>query len=253
MRHNSKWIAGFVLGLLFLAGARSADAHSWCKTRSGCHWWAKRYTANARTGCFPSLIPFCWHHSGSCGSASTSCGHSCLPGGASASATNNSSGCFLSSGHTGLGWAADLQSAEPMRDDDQGGGRIVSTSEFDARGKTVAINLVEGEISSLAGGMPQRIEVYVFRDDSTEETPVEEPVRTKENTLWQGYVELRDGRLSSSGIDTRSFRVSTDSSGLSTASFANVRTQVSLAVSDVDVERLVVEVASTETNEPPTQ
>lgn len=253
MRHGNKTILTLLLGLALFAGSQAAEAHSWCKTRSGCHWWAKRFTANARTGCFPVLTPFCWHHSGSCGTASASCSHACLPGNASASATNSSAGCFLSSGHTGLGWAADLDSAEPMRDDDQGGGRIVSTSEFDARGKAVAINLVEGEISSLAGGMPQRIEIYVFRDDSTEDTPVEEPVRTKDNTLWQGYVELRDGRLSSSNIDTRSFRLSTDRSGLSTASFSNVKTAVAFPVSDADFERLVVEVVSTETNAPATK
>lgn len=246
---NTKLMTALVLGFALLAGARQADAHSSCKTRSHCGWLFKKYAANADTGCYPLLIPLCAHHSGSCGTASTSCSNACPIGNAAASASNSSSGCFLSTSHTGLGFAAALTSDTVLRDDDQGGGRIVSTADFDARGKGVAISLVDGQISSLAGGMAQRIEVYVFRDDTPEGVENDDPVRTRENTLWQGYVELRDGAVTASGFDPKAFVVATDRNGLSVASFANVRTGLSFNVSDADFDRLVVEVTSTETNQ----
>ncbi len=242
-----KGLAALLLGLFLVAGARQADADAWCKTRSHCWWLSKRYTANARTGCIPFIVPLCWHHSGGCGSAAASCSNACIVGNASASASNSSSGCFLSTSRTGLGVAGTSSPDLLAASNDRGNSRLTSSSDFDDARGTVTINLDSGELQALAGGNPERIEAYVFVDDAPEGQAVEEAIRTSRNTLWSGSVDLRNGVLTVNGFNKDAFRVSTDATGLTTVSISGARAVVPVSTDPVLFERLVVEVTSTET------
>jgi hypothetical protein len=141
--------------------------------------------------------------------------------------------------------------ARATRDDDQGGHEVYSRTEFDDVTHTVTISLDRGEISALRGGLAGRLDVYVLRDDTTEDQvkPGEEapdPVPTPENTLWHGSVVLSDGSLAVTGFDPTAFRVTTDQKGLSRASFANVQAVQRFDVKDEDFDNLVVRVVTSE-------
>ena len=241
---------GFFMVLAFAAEQANADA--WCNTRNKCRWWAKKYTANTRVGCAALPLPLCQQHSGDCDwTADLHCGwRNCLWGGGDAAAHNGTSGCYQWFDRSGQGLAGDPTTPQ-TRDDDQGKSEIYSRSSFDDARHAVTINLDRGAISALQGGMSGRLDVYIVRDDTTEDQvrPGEEgpdPVPTPTNTLWQGSVVLSDGRLTVTGFDAKAFKVTTDSAGLSTATFANVTTVQSLTVSDADFDKLVVRVVAGE-------
>ena len=252
MRSN-KIFLGLGLFMVFLLVAQQADAHAWCTTRNKCHWWAKKFTANAQVGCIGFSVPLCYRHSGDCDwTANLSCGwRNCLWGGGDAAASNGWNGCSTWTTRSGQGLAGEPTTTTTTRDDDQGGHEVISRADFDDATHTVTINLDRGEISALQGGMAARFDVYVLRDDVTEdqvkpgdEAPDPEP--TPANTLWKGSIVLRDGRLTVTGFDPAAFRVVTDEKGLSHVTFANVRTVQKLDVTDADFANLVVRVVADE-------
>ncbi len=235
-----------VLGLVLFFSALQADASAWCNTRNHCHWWSKRYTANAHVGCIGFSLPLCYQHSGGCGSASANCGwKSCLIGGASASASNGSGGCYTSTSHTGLGIAGTAATAAPC-DNEQGGSYASTSAQFDDASQTVAISFGEGELGAIRGGKAARVQVFIFRDETPEGVENDEPKRTPENTVWEGSIALENGVVSAKGLDVRSLGVKTDENGYSTLSLAGVRALVPLALSDADWDSLIVQVVADE-------
>lgn len=251
MRSN-RILLGFGIFLVFLLAAEQADAHAWCNTRNKCRWWAKKYTADTLVSCIGYPLPLCRQHSGDCDwTGDFSCGwRNCLWGGGNAAAHNGNVGCYQWDYRTGQGVAGDPATRE-TRKDDQGGHEVYSRTEFDDATHMVKISLDRGEISALQGGLAGRLDVYVLRDDTTEDQvkPGEEapdPVPTPENTLWHGSVVLTDGRLAVTGFDPAAFKVSTDEKGLSRASFANVQSVQRFDIRDEDFDNLVVRVVTSE-------
>lgn len=235
----------FVLGSMILAQA--ADAHGWCNTRNKCRWWAKKYTANTSVGCWGFSIPLCYQHSGSCGTASANCGwKSCIVGGASASASNSSSGCFVSTSHSGLGHAGVIPPDSATNSEDAGGGQVQSFADFDDATQTVTITIASGELSAASGGMPARLSAFIFVEDVREGEVVEDPVRTPENTVWEGSIVLDDGAATVAGFDPDAVTVITDRNGASIASISGTRAVVPLRLSAEDFENLVVQIVSDE-------
>ncbi len=115
----------------------------------------------------------------------------------------------------------------------------------------MTISLDRGEISALQGGLAGTLDVYILRDDTTEDQvkPGEEapdPVPTPTNTLWHGSIVLTDGRLVVTGFDPSEFKVTTDPTGLSRVTFANVKSVQQFNISDADFDNLVVRVATGE-------
>lgn len=251
MRVN-RLLVGLGLLLAVLLTVQQADADAWCNTRNKCHWWAKKFTANAQVGCIGYPLPLCAQHSGHCDyTANLSCGwRNCLWGGGDAAAHNGWNGCYHWTSRSGQGVAGD-PSVKGTRDDDQGGHEVASHTDFDDQNRTVTITLDRGEISALAGGLASRLDAYVLREDVDEsqlkpDQEVPDPEPTPENTLWHGSVVLRDGRLAVTGFDARAFKVTTDAKGLSTVTFANVATNLRFDVTDEVFGNLVTRLVSAE-------
>lgn len=251
MRWN-RIFRGLGLCLVFLFMAEQVDAHAWCVTRNKCRWWAKKFTADTRVSCIGFPLPLCAQHSGHCDwTAPLSCGwRNCPWGGGNASAQNGWGGCWLWTQRSGMGIAGEATTSE-FQEDDAGGHDVSSHAEFDGVAHTVTITLDQGEISAMAGGMAGRLDVYILREDVTEnqvppdgEAP--DPAPTPENTLWHGSVVLRDGRLTVTGFDPGAFTTVTDETGMSRVSFENVRTVQQLDVSDADFAALLVKVIADE-------
>lgn len=237
-----------VLGLALFFSAVHVDASAWCNTRNHCKWWSKRYTANAHVGCIGFSLPLCYQHSGGCGSASANCGwKSCLIGGASASASNGSGGCSVSTSRTGLGIAGTAATA-PCGDTEQGGSFAVTNTQFDDASQTVALSFSDGELGAIRGGKAARVQVFIFRDETPEGVENDEPERTPENTVWQGSISLTDGVVSANGFDARGLTTGTDENGYSTVTLAGVRALVPLVLSAADWDSLIVQVVADESD-----
>jgi hypothetical protein len=248
MRVN-KVSLGLLLGLSGLLLAHQAGAEAWCKTRNKCNFWGKKYTANARVGCFELPLPLCWHHQGHCDSASASCGWNNCPisGGASASASNNSGGCVWTINRTGTGVAGTPPpTPTEMRDDDAADSRLESTTEFDDARQEVTIRLKNGTLAARPGGLAQRIDVYVFREDVRAGVEVEDPVRTPENTLWHGSIVLAGGRLAVVGFSADAFATTVEGKETVRVSIADARALIPFRIGAADFEKLVVEVGTSE-------
>jgi hypothetical protein len=249
---SNRLLLGLGIFLAFLMAAEQANAGAWCTTRNKCHWYAKKFTANAQVGCIGLSLPLCYQHSGNCDwTAHLSCGwRNCLWGGGDASADNGWGGCHTWTNRSGQGIAG-TPKATQTRDDDQGGHDVLSHADFDDATRTVTITLDRGDITSLKGGMAGRFDVYVLREDVKEgQVPegqeVDDPVPTPENTLWHGSIVLRDGQLTADGFKTDTVKVTTDEQGLSHATFENLQAVQSFDIPDADFANLVVRVAAEE-------
>lgn len=252
MRWN-RIVRGLGLCLIFLFLAEQANAHAWCVTRNNCRWWAKKFTADTRVGCIGFPLPLCAQHSGHCDlTASLSCGwRNCPWGGGNAAAQNGWGGCWTWTHRTGLGIAGEAPAATQAQNDDGGGHNVYSRAEFDDAARTVAITLDRGEISAKPGGMAGRLDVYILREDVTEDQvppdgEAPDPVPTPENTLWHGSIVLRDGRLTVTGFDPSAFTTVTDATGMSRVLFENVRTVQQLDIPDEEFAALLVKVIADE-------
>ncbi|MCP3142250.1 hypothetical protein [Pyxidicoccus xibeiensis] len=241
MQLRKTWIAP-LLGLFLVLGTADAQASSWCNTRNRCKWFAKKFTANATVGCIGFGLPLCASHSGHCDGTSVSCSwRSCLWGGAQSSASNGWGGCSATGYRTGQGVYGEVDPGATAEADASGSHSVQTRAEFDDARRTVTLILDKGTMTSSADAMESRIDLFIFREDVVEGQQVEDPVRTEQNTLWRASIVLSNGVLRVSGFDPRQFTVTRDEKGITTVSFANLRTLVPMSISDADFGNLVVQ------------
>ncbi|MEM7052141.1 MAG: hypothetical protein AAF604_20915 [Acidobacteriota bacterium] len=229
--------------LMWLLPVADLFAHSWCQTRNRCRWWRKEYVAGATVGCIGFSLPLCYKRSASCGTAYASCGPKhCLWGQARAWAQNSSSGCSKGGWRTGQGIYGDPVEHFDVTEaplDAAGDHQMSSRVEFDPDRRQVAIHFDEVMMKSTVDSSYSRIDVYLFLDD--DKLPEEEVQPTPDNTLWSGYLESRDGRLVSEGLDSlaKAFR---SAGAEATLEARGVVESIPFFGSDDEWERLTVQV-----------
>lgn len=189
--------------LLCLVFTLDAFADARCKTRKKCRWYAKQYVATATVGCWFPAVAFtlCHQRAGSCGAASAHCGwKSCLPGGATASATNNYGSCSVSAYRSGLGrYGEETNDPQPGSENGEGAHKGVIRTEYLDNGGA-AIYFDEMTLSSTLDESFSRVDLIAYVE-SQESLDNDSEDFLPDRVLHHSYIHLQNGVVSQKGFD----------------------------------------------------
>lgn len=203
MKNKSTRIVAFFLALFIIQGLGVFAGHGEHQ-RNKCKWYAKRFRANSHLW-FPCLIPICYHHSGHCDYANSSCSAAGFGCTATSSSHAGWDGCWGSS--NGCGGVCAGQASDLMQEFDLS---MPNGIDYAASQKNKAIVTfkgdtvyIEGLQIFLSGNIADAnsnqfiLTTWLPRDD--DRRGIEDTIITPGKTVQFGDIRLISGQLAIKG------------------------------------------------------